>query len=560
MANTRRLWPSGATERGHLERPLWRKLFLAWGLALACCAPAATLGNESEPAPEIVAMQAQLAQLTAELRELREQGGLVERLPPTDDATEPPPAVPVAFLQEEPPGLPLPGAPRNQPVPAKKLFEFPSVKLTGFTQLDSAWYSQTPNNIATVGRAQDGVGFRRARLAVFGKVAEFTNYIVEVDFAAAGHPSFFDVFVEQTNLPPFLGAVRAGQYVQPFSVDAMSGFRNLPFLERSLPFLAFVPFRRVGIESYSAAFDQRLNWANSVFKTGGFNNAPLGDDQFAVDTGNIGGYSYSGRVTWLVYYDDLVPDRYLWHVGGAFDYSRCGENTASGSGVSGNSGGGPSPFYESKVLPEFGALGNSQNPQSFGSAGTSAVNGTPIFVDSGRYAAKGFEMYGAETVWQHGTVSFQSEWMGTVVNSVVGPVFYNGAYAEVMWRPTGEHRAYDKTTGALKNPVPLTDFISLGRGGIHGWGAWELAARLSYVHEVNPSALNGHYYSSTSNSYNATGGNVGNGQLTDSTLGVTWMLNAHTKLQVNWIHAMLHNVVHGYSDADLFVTRAQVDF
>lgn len=536
------------------------KAILASLLACIACLPASGRASESELSPEIVAMQAQLAQLTAELRQLREQGGLVERLPPADDEVEPLPAVQVAFLQEEPPGLALPGAPRNEPGTRKKLIEFPSVKLTGFTQLDGVWYSQTPNNMATVGNAQNAVGFRRARLAVFGKVAEFTNYIVEMDFATAGHPSFFDVFVEQTNLPPFLGAVRAGQYVQPFSVDAMSGFRNLPFLERSLPFLAFVPFRRVGIEAYSAAFDKRLNWANSVFKTGGFNNAPLGDDQFAVDTGDVGGYSYSGRVTYLIDYDDLVPDRYLWHIGAAFDYSRLGQNTAAGSGASGNSGGGPSPFYESKVLPEFGPLGNSQNPQSFGPTGTSAVNGTPIFVDSGRYAAKSFELYGVETVWQRGSVSFQSEWMATVVNSVVGPVFYNGAYAEVMWRPTGEHRAYDKITGALKNPVPFTDFIPLGRDGIRGWGAWEVAARLSYVHEDNPGALNGHYYNSTTNTFNATGGNVGNGQLTDTTLGLTWMLNAHTKLQFNWIHCMLHNVVRGYSDADLFVTRAQVDF
>jgi phosphate-selective porin OprO/OprP len=59
-----------------------------------------------------------------------------------------------------------------------------------------------------------------------------------MDFAAAGRPSFFDNYVEQEQLP-ILGAVRIGQYLQPFSVDAMSGFRNLPFL-------AFVPFRRVG--------------------------------------------------------------------------------------------------------------------------------------------------------------------------------------------------------------------------------------------------------------------------------------------------------------------------
>ncbi len=448
-------------------------------------------------------------------------------------------------------------ADRRRRLPRKK-DEFPTAKLTGFTQLDDANYSQTPHNRATVGDAQNGVGFRRARLAAYGKAAEFTNYIIEMDFATAGRPSFFDVFGEQTNLP-WLGSVRIGQYVQPFSVDAMSGFRNLPFLERSLPFLAFVPFRRVGIEAYNSSADQRFNLAYSGFKTGGFNNAPLGDSRYATDLGNVGGYSFSTRATYLLYYDELVPDRYLWHVGGAFDYSRLGQNNAPNSGTS-SGGGGPSPFYQSNVLPEFGVLGSSENSQSFGP--TAGVSGTPYFLSSGKYAAKSFEMYGVETVAQYGAVSFQSEWMATIVNSVVGPIFYNGAYAEVMWRPTGENRPYDKATGALKNVVPFSDFFGLGRrGGICGWGAWELAARLSFVNEVNPTSLNGHYYNSATNSFTGgASGRAGNGTLTDTTLGVTWFLNAHTKIQFNWIHCMLDNVVQGYSLADLWVSRFQVDF
>jgi hypothetical protein len=186
---------------------------------------------------------------------------------------------------------------------AKKANTFPTFKMTGFLQLDSAYYSQTPLNIATVGNAQDGTGFRRARLAVQGKVAEMTNYQLEMDFATAGRPSFFDNYLEQENIP-ILGDVRVGQFLQPFSVDAMSGFRNLPFLERSLPFLAFVPFRRVGAMASNASEDDMTHWAYSVFHTGGFNNAPLGDDRYATDFGDVGGYSFSTRITHLLYYDE----------------------------------------------------------------------------------------------------------------------------------------------------------------------------------------------------------------------------------------------------------------
>ena len=442
---------------------------------------------------------------------------------------------------------------------ATKANTFPTQKITGFLQLDTGYYSQGPKNIATVGDGQGGTGFRRARFAVNGKVAEFTNYQMEVDFAAAGRPSFFDNYVEQTNLP-FFGDVRAGQFLQPFSVDAMSGFRNLAFLERSLPFLAFVPFRRVGIMASNGTDDDMTHWAYSVFRTGGLNNAPLGDSQFATDTGNIGGYSFSTRVTHLLYYDEFAEDRYLWHVGASYDFSQLGANDALGalSGTGGNAGT-PAPFYQAKVTPEFGPLGYPQLSSTFGPTGTSALNGTPLFLDTGKYQASNFQLFGVETVYQSGAFSFQSEWMGTVVESVVGPVFYQGAYAEVMYRLTGEHRGYDKKLASLKNPVPFADFIPLKSDGIRGWGAWGVTARWSAVDLRNPSKLDHHYLDSASNTFTGTS-KSGTGVLNDITLGMNWYMNAHTKLQFNWIHAILDNSAKGWSSAELFVSRVQVDF
>jgi phosphate-selective porin OprO/OprP len=439
----------------------------------------------------------------------------------------------------------------------KKKETYPTFRVTGFLQLDSAWYSQDPLNIATVGNAQDGTGFRRARLAVLGKVAPKTLYQLEMDFATAGRPSFFDNYVEQEDIP-ILGAVRVGQYLQPFSVDAMSGFRNLPFLERSLPFLTFVPFRRVGVMASNNSEDELTYWAVSGFRTGGFNNAPMGDSQFATDIGNVGGYSVSGRLTHLLIYED--NDQEIWHVGGAYDFSSLGANNAAGSGTPGNAGGGPAPFYQAKSTPEFGPLGQVQNSQPFGSA----VNFTPTFIDTGKYQAHSFNLMGAETVYQDGPFSAQAEFMATEVNSAVGPIWYTGAYTEFMYRLTGEHRPYDKKLAALKNVVPFKDFLSFGKegGGVRGWGAFELAGRVSYVELRNPNSLSGHYYNSATNAFTASAasGAVGNGTLTDTTLGCTWFLNGHAKVQFNWIHAFLNNRAKGYSQADLFVSRVQVDF
>jgi phosphate-selective porin OprO/OprP len=429
---------------------------------------------------------------------------------------------------------------------------YPTYRITGFTQLDGAWYDQSTLNAAQVGDAQNGVGFRRARVGIVGRVAEFGGYMLEMDFATAGHPSFFDVWYEQENLP-VVDTLRIGQYCQPFSVDALTGFRNLTFLERSLPFLAFVPFRRVGIMAYGGSENELTHWAISGFRTGGFNNAPLGDNRYATDIGDVGGYSLSTRVTHLLYYDDASDGRYLCHIGGSYDYSRLGANTAPGSTSS-------VPFYQAKTTPEFGPLGNSEVAQPFGQA----YAATPVFVDSGKFAANAFNLFGVESLLQWGAWGVTSEWMGTLVDGTsVGSVFYHGAYVQAAYRITGEQREYDKQTGALGKLTPFSDFFSLSRGrsGIHGSGAWEVAARWSYVDVRNPTNMT--YLS---------GNGFGNGTLHDVTFGLTWFLNVHTKLQFNWIHAMLDNAGYpatptpgvqatsGDSTADLFVTRFQVDF
>src|SRR5262249_42075757 len=160
-----------------------------------------------------------------------------------------------------------------------------------------------------------------------------------------------------------------------------SGFRNLPFLERSLPFLAFVPFRRVGIMASNNSEDEMTYWAYSVFRTGGVHKAPPGGPQLPTRIRDVGGHSFlSSGPPLLVFEND---DHQIWHVGGAYNFSYLGADDAVGSGTPGNAGGGPHPFYQARTTPEFGPLGQVQNSQSFGSA----VNFTPFFIDTGKYAA-----------------------------------------------------------------------------------------------------------------------------------------------------------------------------
>jgi phosphate-selective porin OprO/OprP len=295
--------------------------------------------------------------------------------------------------------------------------------------------------------------------------------------------------------------------------------------------------------AYNGAEDERTFWAYSFYKTGGFNNAPLGDDRFASDIGDSGGYSFSSRSTHLLQYDEGVDDRYLWHIGSSQQIGTITANTAAGNPTN-------QAFYQARTAPEFGPLGYPDINTPFGQA----FGSNPIYVDTGRFAANAFGMLGLETVYQAGPLGITSEFIGTFVDSAAGMVFYHGAYVQAAYRLTGENRKYDKQSGALTKLVPYEDFFSLRRGrrGIHGRGAWEVAFRWSYVDLRDPTKLNGYYLPGSSS--------VGAGLLNDTTFGLTWFLNQHTKLQFNWIHAMLDNTAKGHSTGDLFVTRLQMDF
>lgn len=430
----------------------------------------------------------------------------------------------------------LEAATGSKPAPS-----FPSVRLSGFFHLDSGVVTQSPNNRNTLGDIQDGTGFRRARLQAVGSVAEFTNYSLEMDFATAGRPSFMDVWGEQTHVP-LLGNIRIGQYRQPFSMDALTSIRQLDFLERSLPFQAFVPFRRVGVMAYDKSENEMTTWAYGVYRTGGFNNAPLGDSRFATDIGDNGGASFSTRITHLLWYDEEAQGRYLMHVGGGFNYSRITSNGPNGG------------VYEARVIPEFFVGDPAGGTTGVGSTAA----GTPVYADTGRIRSNQFMLFNLEWAGQVGQFHFQSEYMGTNVDQIGGKTcYYDGAYFQTGYYLTGEHKNYNRTVGVFDSVKPLSEFFSLGRKSwFGGWGAWELTSRISYVNLNNPNAIP----LGPPAGYTPPPMTPNPGRLTNTTLGVNWIWNAYTKVQFNAIYSQLDNAVFNNSNSITYATRFEVAF
>ncbi|MCA9081056.1 MAG: porin [Planctomycetaceae bacterium] len=384
---------------------------------------------------------------------------------------------------------------------------YPTVKLTGFFQADAVWVRQSPDNRlaivngAPLGDIQDGADFRRTRLGAVGDVTENVSYMIEMDFANPGRPSFMDVFLDVHEVP-WLGNVKVGQWRQPFGMDALTSVKELMFLERALPF-AFVPFRQLGVGFYDNDEELGLTWAASAFR--------YPADFFGGNVGDNGGYGGSTRITGLLLEGDCNE---TVHVG--FNYSFLNPSN---------------DLVQFRNQPE---LFDNQTPGAPFPAPADAT--LPFFVDTGLLPTNNIHLYGAELAGTYGSWFAQSEFMAANVDRTTGStVNFWGGYAQLAYMLTGEHHPYNKKTGVYGRVVPDQPYKACC-----GCGAWELAGRWSYL-DLNDADVRGN-------------------QLQDFTCGLNWYMNKFTKFQFNYIHALLESTPGNKSTADLFAIRAQLDF
>jgi phosphate-selective porin OprO/OprP len=386
-----------------------------------------------------------------------------------------------------------------------------------------------------------------------------------MDFASSGHPSFQDVWGEQTNLR-FIGTVRVGQYRQPVSMDSWTNIKHLEFMERSLPFQAFDPFRRVGAMGYALSENQRTQWAYGVYGTGatflngvggggtGTNGTTiyndLGDNRNGTQLGDPGGASFAFRASHLLMYDEGSDGRYLMHIGGGINYSRIGGNSASGGQT-----------FQARAIPEVFVGDPATVPVA--NPGGVVTGGTPFVCDSGRFLAVSSELAHLEWAGSYGPAHFQTEYMLVPVQQLGGPtVWFSGGYAQCGYFLTGENTGYNKAMGVMDyNCKPFSDFFGLGRHSrMGGWGAWEVSTRLSYINldATNIKASNYQTLTATGLTPGAMPGTAGTD--TSLTLGLNWWWNQYTRVNFNYIRNMLQGNTTGFSAMNIAAVRFQVEF
>jgi len=228
--------------------------------------------------------------------------------------------------------------------------------------------------------------------------------------------------------------------------------------------------------------DEHMTYSATVFRQdqSTFSGADFGDGQFGAQ----------GRLTFLPLYE--CEGRHLLHLGISYGW-RNGTNNLATS---------PDRTFELRARPELrddDPAGSPSGAQLVPNANSNRL------VDTGPIAAENDYLLGLELLYIRGPFSVQTEWgwnfldgaygvapSGFTLNPPIIPrqdyTFYGG-YIQLAYSLTGEARGYDRQYGTLSRnyftgPGVLSNaWLVRDEDGRLNWGlgAWEIAARYSYV-------------------------------------------------------------------------------
>ena len=443
-------------------------------------------------------LQQQIQQLQRQLQQLQNQVDEQAR-------RAPPPAAPAAAPAPAG-GARVTMSPANRPGISSADGQN-TIELTGRLHFDIADYlsvhPQTPTGQHSL---TSGVNARRARLGVLGKFMGDWNYAFILDFggssdsnvnAVSGSRStdIENAFISYNGFRPF--AIDLGYLDVPFTLDESTSSNDIMFIERSSSNIV-----ATGLAATDARSALGVRWNTDRAWAGAYVTGPTAG---ATHTGSnqqqVGG---TARATYQV----LQSNRYSLHFGLDGEYVFKPRNNGSGTGAI-TQGVSFSDRPELRVDPT-------------------------TFVNTGTIPAKHAIVYGPELAAGFGSFFAQGEYYRYVVDqtglSATAPtpeLTFDGGYAEASYIVTGESRKYIPTTGAYSGVRPDRP---VGSGG---WGAWEFAARYSYLN------LNNH--STPGVSPLVTGGIFG-GRQTTYVFGINWYPITNIRFMLDYIYADVNKI------------------
>ena len=284
--------------------------------------------------------------------------------------------------------------------------------------------------------------------------------------------------------------IQAGYETVPQMLENIDPFIAHTFMEAASVTLAFSPGNRLGVEAFRTFQNERLHTAFGVYSIGS-------------DPGLNGGSVTQtllypvARVTGLPIYADRGANGFqLLHLGVSAGYQ-----FAKGSEF------------------QFRA-----RPESFIA---------PYLVDTGQIKGDQASLWGLEAIYMDGPLTIMSEIGGMWLKGEDAPssAFWGG-YVSAGYFLTGEQRGYNKNTASVVGTLqPKKDFSWKDKT----WGAWEVAARFSYL--------------------DLDSGPVLGGRMGIFMTGLNWYWNRYLRWQFN---AGYSNVSGGPTPGDLYIFQARL--
>jgi phosphate-selective porin OprO/OprP len=400
-----------------------------------------------------------------------------------------------------------------------------------------------------IGDLEDGTFFRRIRLDTEGTFWEKFEYKLHL---ALENMQYSTVGLEQywigINDTPVIGNIRIGHFKTPIGLEdgTTASSKALTFLESSSYAEAIQQSqaRVAGLWLGNNYFDQRTTWSFAAFRQdlSSFTGTFFGDGQ----------YGLQGRWTALPIWED---DGRCWmHVGVSGGW-RDGTNNLANS---------PLHVFQLRSRPEL----RDGNPAGDPSGTQIVANANDNrMIDTGVIAAQQQWILGLEFAWVMGPLYLQAEYGYNWIDDATGvfatsakltplpaapqTYMFSGGYVQLSYTLTGENRSYDKRLGLL-------DSYYYGRQGLYNnawfvrdddghinmnWGAWEIAARYSYVNLNDGEGLN----------------RIQGGVMNGYTIGLNWYLSNNLKFQFNYVYNQRSDLPPGVIEGSTrgFGTRMQ---
>lgn len=386
------------------------------------------------------------------------------------------------------------------------------VAITGRMHFDGGGYDYHPNTAATVPqRLDNGVNARRARLGVTGKFMGDWNFGLVYDFggssdgfastasvggAAVGFlpggalSGLENAYLSYTGLKPFGGnlAIEGGIMDVPYTLDEATSSNDILFMERSSAQVIAV---NMAAGDFRSTFGTR--WFNDTFWAGAYVTGPTTGAIHSASSINPPGTTEQYGVVARAAGQLISGKDYSLHLGGDAQFL---------------------------IQPPHNLIANTQT-LTFSDRPELRIDPTTLISTGAIAGVSGAQIYSAEAAATYGPLILQGEyfWYNVDRNALPGlsSVKFQGGYAQAGWVLTGENHAYNPATASYSGVVPANPF-SLNNGG---WGAWELAGRVSTI-DLNDQL--------------ATANGVAGGRQTVYTAALNWYVNRNVRFMFDYLH------------------------